>query len=371
MAPEALFRMNFPFAWQRTSCLFSAWIALVVGCGDDDARPKRPDTPEDAAVADDEDASADEEQANASSSGPDGSSPSLPSGPSDRCFEGSCAPAVLPEQPEYGYLSDAGDGWLRLVEAAWELGPKSEGYRCVRTTIHEDIYISGFKPLNPTGAHHATLHVESSATQPDGVSVCGVGSGGVRRLQGSGVGTEATELPPGVAMKLAAGEQLMVNMHLFNVASEPLRGTSGVWIKRVPKTEVMQEAETILAGPLSLSIPPGMATQKGTCTLRKAVTLFSVGPHMHQLGRYMKVTAKSALMGERVLFDGPYDFTHQLSYKLSNIEMAAGDTVSVECTYMNDSARTVNWGDSTLDEMCFAGLALYPAFGAGGFPCTN
>jgi hypothetical protein len=31
----------------------------------------------------------------------------------------------------------------------------------------------------------------------------------------------------------------------------------------------------------------------------------------------------------------------------------------------------VSWGDSTLDEMCFVGLALYPSFGAGGFPCTN
>jgi hypothetical protein len=355
---------------RRTSYLLTSLLALAVAC-DDEAAPDRPDTLDDAGPVDDEDAGhSDEGEEDASSPAPDAGSAPAVNGPSDRCFEGTCGPAVLPDQADFGFLSDAGDGWIRLLEAQWELGPRSEGYRCVRKTMPEDVYIAGFKPLNPLGAHHATLHVETGAA-PDGVTVCGVGSGGVRRLQGSGVGTEATELPPGVAMKLAKGEQLMVNLHLFNVREEALRGTSGVWIKRVAKADVMQEAENVLAGPLALSIPPGQVKQSGTCTLRKAVTLFSVGPHMHQLGRYMKVTAHSSLMGERVLFDGPYDFTHQLSYKLSNIEMAAGDKVSIECTYMNDTPRTVGWGDSTLDEMCFAGLAVYPAFGAGGFPCAN
>lgn len=348
----------------------SAALSLSVGCSDH-TKPDAPPSSEDAQVETDADAG-DTEQEDA---GPtrDASSISDPSytGPRDRCLDGTCAPPVLLPERDYGFLSDAGDGWVRLVEADWELGPKTEGYRCARKTMPEDVYIAAFKPVNPKGAHHATLHVESTASAPDGVTVCAVGSGGVRRLQGSGVGTEPSDLPEGVAMKVAAGEQLMVNLHLFNTDTSTLRGTSGVWIKRLSKDKVKQEAESVLAGPLGLTIPPGQVVQKGTCTLPKAVTLFSVGPHMHQLGRYMKVVAHSSLMGEQVLFDGPYDFTHQIGVKLPDIQMAAGDKVSIECTYMNDTTRTVSWGDSTLDEMCFAGLGLYPSFGAGGFPCAN
>jgi hypothetical protein len=289
--------------------------------------------------------------------------------PRDRCLEGSCGEAVLPRQPEYEFLAEAEDGWLRLVQADWQLAPKSEGYRCVRKTITEDVYITAFRPVNPPGTHHTTLHIESGGT--DGVSVCGVSAGGSRRLQGSGVGTEPTSLPSGVAMKLSAGEQVLMNLHLFNFSDQPLSGTSGTWIKRLPKADVTQEAEVVLAGPLGLTIPPGTVTQTGSCTLRSAVTLFSLTPHMHQLGRHMKVTAHSSLAGERVLHDQAFDFTHQLLYPVEQVPLAAGDRVSIECTYQNETTRMVGWGDSTLDEMCFVGLGLYPAFGAGGFPCSN
>jgi hypothetical protein len=295
----------------------------------------------------------------------------LTNGPADRCLEGACPPPALPPQVPYEFLSETGDGWLRLIQAEWELAAKSEGYRCVRKTMPEEVYITGFAPLNPAGTHHTTLHVETAGAFPDGVTVCGVGSGGTRRLQGAGVGTEPTMLPAGVAMKVAAGEQLMMNLHLFNFGDQPLAGTSGMRVKRVPLAQVANEAEVVLIGPLTLDIPPGRVTQSGRCTLRSPATLFSLNPHMHQLGRHMKVTVQAAGGGARVLHDEAYDFTHQLLHQIEPVQLAAGDSVNIECTYENQTAREVRWGDSSLDEMCFVGVGLYPAFGAGGLPCFN
>jgi hypothetical protein len=82
---------------------------------------------------------------------------------------------------------------------------------------------------------------------------------------------------------------------------------------------------------------------------------------MHQLGRHMKVTAHSSLVGERVLRDDAYDFTHQLVYPIAEVPMAAGDKVSIDCGYLNETTRAVSWGDSSLDEMCFAVLKPYKA----------
>lgn len=274
-------------------------------------------------------------------------------------------------QPDVEFLSDAGEGWLRLIQADWELAAGSEGYRCVRMTIPEDVYITAFKPLSPTGTHHAVLVANRETSEPDGVTVCGVLASGERRLQGAGAGTEPVSLPDGVAMKIAAGDQLLMNLHLFNPDDALLSGTSGMLVKTVLAAEVEHEAEVVLAGPLGLQIAPGEVTQTGRCTLRNPATLFSVGPHMHQLGVHMKITAHSSIVGDRVVHDGAYEFDHQISYPIDEVPLAAGDRVSLECTYINDTGRTVRWGDSSLDEMCFAGLGVYPAVGLGSFPCTD
>jgi hypothetical protein len=345
-------------AWITSACT-DAGDSTGVPEPNDAAQAGRDAEPPDAAPAD----------AAASPAG-DASAPDAGSfsGLPDRCLQGTCPPPTLPPQPGYEFLSEAEDGWLRLIEADWELAPHSEGYRCVRKTMPEDVYITAFAPLSPPGTHHTTLHVETTGVTPDGVTVCGVSAGGTRRLQGAGVGTEPSVLPPGVAMKVAAGEQLMVNLHLFNFGDTPLKGTSGTRIKRVPLAEVVNQAEVVLAGPLGLNIPPGRVTQSGTCTLRSAVTIYSLNPHMHQLGRHMKVTLHGA-SGERVLHDQPYDFTHQLLHPIEPVPVAAGDRVSIECSYLNETPRDVSWGDSSLDEMCFVGIGLYPAFGGG--LCTN
>jgi hypothetical protein len=292
-------------------------------------------------------------------------------GSQDRCLGAVCGTPELPAQPDVPLLGDAGDGWLRLIEADWALGPQTEGYRCLRKTLTQDVYVTAFAPLIPTGTHHTVLEVHRSSDAPDGVTVCGVTAGGERRLQGAGAGTQPTPLPEGVAMKIAAGEQLLMNLHLFNATNDVLRGTSGMRIKVATKDQVKYEAEVRLMGPLTLQIPRGQVTQSGSCKFGSAATIFSVAPHMHQLGVHAKVVAHRAIGGDQVLLDMPYEFTHQLVYPIAQMQLAAGDSISVECTYLNTTDRTVSWGDSSLSEMCFASVGAYPSTNTGGLPCSN
>jgi hypothetical protein len=304
----------------------------------------------------------------------DGSAQILDGEPSavfrDRCFGEACEPAVLPAQAERRLLEDAGDGWQRLIEADWQLSARSEGYRCVRKTAPRDVYVIAFSPLTPPGTHHTTLEINPPGGAADGVTWCaGPSSGGARQVQGSGVGTKPVDLPAGVAMKIAMGEQLAMNLHLFNVGDTVLTGTSGMWIKAAPAETADEMAEVVLAGPPSLSIPEGRSTQSGRCTFHQPAKIYSLGPHMHQLGAHMRVTAHSSIMGERVIHDAAYDFTHQLVYPVELVELAAGDWLSIECTYENTTGETVFWGDSSLDEMCFVNVGRFPA--AGGSFCVD
>jgi len=180
------------------------------------------------------------------------------------------------------------------------------------------------------------------------------------------VGTDPLNFPQGVALKIAQGAQLNLNLHLFNVGAQDLPGTSGTRVRAVASTDVVHVAEGVLAGTINLSIPPGQTvTSIGHCTMAEDATLFAVAPHMHQLGIYEKVVAESAAQGEVTLFDGPYDFNRQ-SYHLMDppLDVAKGDRVRVECTHHNTTDKTVTFGQSTLSEMCFAGIYRYPASGA-------
>jgi len=130
----------------------------------------------------------------------------------------------------------------------------------------------------------------------------------------------------------------------------------------VPEAEVEHEGEFILMGPTTLDLPAGKETvQRGDCTLREPATILSAAPHMHQLGVHMKATAVRSMMGKRVILDEAYSFDDQDAHLIEPVEMAAGDRVEVECTYVNTTDATVAYGDSSQDEMCYANVLRYPA----------
>jgi hypothetical protein len=277
------------------------------------------------------------------------------------------APAAVPEMTTTAAASggektaDISD-WRTLVEGAWQLAGGEEGYRCARLTATEDLYIKEFQPIAPLGTHHTLLSVNEEPTAPDGIAKCGANDNGHVTLLGSGVGENYSSgpLPEGVAYKIPKGSQLNLNLHLFNVRDKVLEGTSGVKIRTTSADKVKELAQVTLAGSVSLSIPTGMSTSKGKCTLANAATVFAVSPHMHQLGTHLKATAKRAAGAPVTLYDGPYDFNEQRQYPAEMLKLAAGDTVEVECTYANTTDRTVAFGESSLDEMCFIGLYKFP-----------
>jgi hypothetical protein len=246
----------------------------------------------------------------------------------------------------------------------------TEGYVCARQTMDEDLYVNAFDAIIPLGTHH-TLLTMGAPNAPDGVASCSAADNGPLSVFGSGVGTALLQFPAGVGLKIAAGNQLILNLHLLNAGGDTLTGLSGTRVHTVPQSEVTHMAEGILAGTVTLNILPGqVTTQIGYCTMSSDVTLFAVAPHMHKLGIHEKVVAERASADEVVLFDGPYDFNEQSYQLISPLDVAKGDRVRVECTYNNTTDNTVTFGQSTYSEMCFAGIYRYPADGTR-FVCVD
>ena len=264
---------------------------------------------------------------------------------------------------EGGTGDDAPEGFAPLVTADWSMPPGDEGYYCARVTAQEDLYIKAFRPIAPLGTHHTALAFASTPGS-DGEYPCEASDTGFKLIFGSGLGTEPYALPEGVAFKVPAGEQLVLNLHLYNTGDVPIDGHSGIEIEQLAADAVVHEAETIYALGFDLSIPPGTSTHVQQCRIDGDSTVVGLFPHMHKLGTHMKASAIRAGGAPEMFFDQSYAFEQQLNFALTPLELADGDVVEYECTFANPGPGTVEFGDSTDAEMCVLGMYRYPATGA-------
>ncbi len=257
--------------------------------------------------------------------------------------------------------------WSRLIEGTWEIPPATEFYKCARLTVQEDCTIRAFRSIGPLGTHHTVLTV-GAPNGPDGITDCSAGTNADTMIFGSGVGESRFEFPDGVGVKIPAGQQLVLNLHLFNVSDTAITGTSGTDVQLTTAANVEFEAESVLMGKaVGLTVPPGSSEQVGTCTMSQDFTLLTVAPHMHQMGAHMTVEAVRG-GASTMLHDEVYDFYDQKLYELDQpISMSEGDSIRVTCGYNNTTPNTVGFGDSSNQEMCFAGMYRYPKAPASPF----
>jgi hypothetical protein len=183
------------------------------------------------------------------------------------------------------------------------------------------------------------------------------------------IGTGPFSFPNGVGLHVRKGDALTLELHVVNTSTETLRGDSGLEIVEADPTTAMEEANILNPALTELTLPPNTTTTaSGKCTVTSDQTLFAIGPHMHELGTHFKSTLTQG--GKtRVLLDEDFDWNQQVFEPLERIEVHAGDTVNLECTWHNTTPKTVHWGTTSDQEMCSAFVYRYPA-GDGGF-CTR
>jgi len=275
---------------------------------------------------------------------------------------------AAPGGADAGPTTDAGpNDYQVLMQGDWSLNGGEEGYRCVIVTLPEEIFIKAFRPLIPQGTHHTVLTIYTGS-DPDGITTCSAGTNGQRMIYGSGVGSPDFAFPPTIGLKLPAGTRLLLNLHLYNTLDTVLTGTSGVLVQKATASEIEHEAEVVLAGPAGFTVPTGMQTVTGDCSIKnitnEPIFVFARSQHMHKLGINLKTTIIRA--GQEIAFqDEPYNFDEQsFEYMDPVFELKPGDKLRTECTYLNDTGSEVMFGDSSDNEMCFTDIFYYPAQGA-------
>jgi hypothetical protein len=280
------------------------------------------------------------------------------------------APDADPNAPD---AAPPPPGFELLLARDWTIPAGSEIYRCTRLTVPRDMYVTGFHSLSPQGTHHTVLSVDDNPSAPDGDYNCSAGNIAHTMLFASGVGTDDLLLPQGVAVRLQAGQQLELNLHLFNVSDAAIAGTSGTMVSEVAAGEVTDLAEVVFGGSYNIFLPSDPGTEQtvnGGCNFQQDATVFALWPHMHQLGRHV-VVRHMGNAGTTTLLDSPFAFGEQINYPIPPVSVNAGDRLDIDCVYINDTGSAVTFGDSSTQEMCFVGIYRYPATNTGTFGCVG
>jgi CSLREA domain-containing protein len=260
-----------------------------------------------------------------------------------------------------------------LISRSWTLPAGSERYECRRILVPADTLITGFRALAPTGTYEMILTVADSATQT-GDYDCNAGNLDNHMLYASGIGTGDVLFPKGTVVRIDGGQYLNLNLHVVNSGATALSGISGILARTTSKSALTSKAEMIFAGTFTIDVPAdGMPhTAVGGCTAPRDYQILALWPHMQALGTHIQVQVTHAATAETIL-DLPYAIDTQRTYwRLPAITMVRqGDQIKVTCTYLNDTAQPVQFGDSSAAEQCFVGFYRSPATGGNLFECSS
>ncbi|MCS6850625.1 MAG: redoxin domain-containing protein [Gemmataceae bacterium] len=271
----------------------------------------------------------------------------------------------------------------------FQLGPSGRDlFRCfvLPTNLPEDVYVQAVevRPSNPRVVHHALLFIDTTGQarqleakereKPKGDDVLDRGPGytvamGVGFLPRGALGGWAPGqmphlLPEGTGYYLPKGADVVMQVHYHRDGRlEKDRTAIGLYFAKRP---VQKRFQSVVLPGRFLFIPPGRERYPvtGSIWVEQDCDLHSVMPHMHLLGKEIKVTLTPPDGPSRTVIHIPaWDYNWQETYFFQTpLKVKAGTRLDVEAYYDNSDKnpnnpnrppRIVTFGEQTTDEMCF------------------
>lgn len=255
----------------------------------------------------------------------------------------------------------------------------------IRTDYKETRWIRGIdvRPGNKRVVHHVIAFLDEGrraaqleAAAKDGQEGYTTTGGGVGFIPSGSLGGWAPGLRPNltpedVAFELKPGTTIVLQVHYHKSGKPETDQTRvGLYFAKEPPKHPM--SLLWMANPL-FRIPAGAEAHRVSLNypIRSDVTLHTVMPHMHLLGRSMKAWAEFPDGSTRPLvWINDWDFNWQLMYVLKEpMFLPKGSRVRIEGTYDNSAAnknnphsppKDVTWGEETTDEMFLLVAAVTP-----------
>ena len=294
-------------------------------------------------------------------------------------------PKDLPPTPKFP------EGWQLgkpdlVLEAPTPFDIPASGrdvYRCFVIPIpidsNQTVAAVEFRPGNRKVVHHALFYLDSSGAArrkdeadpgPGYASFGGPGIVPTGSLGGWAPGAMPRKLPDGMGKNLRKGSDLVLQVH-YHPDGKPEADQSlvGIYFTKAPARQIVGG---LAVRSRDLDIPPGESRYHVTAEsapLPVDAKAIGITPHMHYIGKEMKVVAETP-DGKTLplIWIKDWDFNWQGQYQYrSPIALPKGTVVKLDASYDNSAEnprnpstppKRVHWGEQTTDEMCLLAVQV-------------
>ncbi len=294
--------------------------------------------------------------------------------------EGDAKDKTLPPQFNASWTLGEPDLIIDMPSAFDVPADGNDIYRCfvIPMSLTADMAIAAvdIRPGNRRVVHHTLIYTDATpshearalaAKESGGAYTCygGPGLPQAGLMAGWAPGVTPKRLPEGIARVVPKGADLIVQNHYHPDGKPETDKTQiGVYFQKGAVAKQLFSIPVLQPG---LHIPAGDSRYHVTTSFTTPIDLevTSVGPHMHLLGREMKVTATLPSGEVRpMVWIKDWDFNWQGAYIFKEpMKLPKGTRFDVEAYYDNSSKnprnpanppKAVSWGEATTDEMCIA-----------------
>jgi hypothetical protein len=264
--------------------------------------------------------------------------------------------------------------------------PNQEIFLCYYYTIpgNADIDIGAIRSwMTDASSHHFILYQLSQATMKSGtIDTCATSSGTWVYGTSSPGRIVGMDLPPAVGLPMAAGTQLVVNMHFINPGTAtvyPKLKVNLFYAKNIQYTAgVVTSFNTSIDIPPANAMGPGKQTVHGTCHAPVGANFFQMATHTHkhatlaaidyisggQTTPLVRTGAGQTYPPDQVPGTGPdYEHPGVAMWNSPNfLTLKSGDSFNYSCSYENSGTTAVTVGETAAsNEMCMMMGYYYPA----------
>ena len=253
-------------------------------------------------------------------------------------------------------------------------------YRCfvIPLDLKEDVYVRGIEILPDAKevVHHVAIYLdvtgkaielENADPRPGYESFGGIGFETSGFLGGWAPGNSPLLLPEGIGRPLPKKCHIVIQMH-YHKSGRVVQDQSklGVYLHKKPVKQVL--AEEAVASRL-LFIPAGVPRFEvsGGITIDQDSHVHAILPHMHLIGKEIKITATFPDGSVKpLIWIDEWEFAWQETYAYKEpIALPRGTRVNLDAVYDNSAdnpnnpnspPKFVRWGEESSDEMCIAFL---------------
>ncbi|HVJ16470.1 MAG TPA: hypothetical protein VM686_13610 [Polyangiaceae bacterium] len=252
----------------------------------------------------------------------------------------------------------------------------ADDYRCfvLPAPVQQDAYVTAYEvvPGDPRVVHHVIIYQPSDdvdVVDAEALDAAEPGEG-YTCFGGPGVSSDPLVLwapgggvvrqPEGTGVLLAGHRKLVMQVH-YNLDGGSFPDRSRVLLELQSSVATLAKYQPVADTKMQLA--PGLPMVETQSTFETdpfPVTVYGVMPHMHTLGRTLRVDVDADNTSTCLVSVDRWSFHWQNAWWYTTpLSFRRVDAASIRCGFDTSTRdETVTWGEGTMDEMCLSYLYI-------------